>query len=178
MAEASDMISMGDQLSTQIRGNQQWSLLPNFGFLSSVGPTIVVQGRSLYPAFPQILGKMSSAKKAKRLIKEVKQALAHRVYANKFSIQNEMIPAILQEIMTYFKKSSTESMQTLIRYMDDMNLSNEMFKEHLMSLSLSPKLEEDFKKISPGTKANFTRQYNKMHQAITRVKAGNNDKPK
>jgi ribosomal protein L31E len=53
---------------------------------------------------------MSSAKKAKRLIKEVKQALAHRVYANKFSIQNEMIPAILQEIMTYFKKSSTESM--------------------------------------------------------------------
>ena len=78
-----------------------------------------------------MLGKMSSAKKAKRLIRELKQALAHRVQANKFSIQNEMVPLILQEILSYFKKGTTDSMLALIDYMDDMNLSNEMFKEHL-----------------------------------------------
>ena len=81
MAEAADMISLGDQMSTRIRRDQNWSLLPNFGTFSSVAPCLLIKGRSLYPAFPQWLGKNSSHRKAKRLVREIKQALGHRVCA-------------------------------------------------------------------------------------------------
>ena len=51
-----------------------------------------------------------------------------------------------------------------------------MFKEHLMGLNLDPKIKEQFDKIEPGTKANFTRQYNKLHQAITKKTGGKGKK--
>ena len=42
MADAADMISLGDQANIQIRLNQNWSLLPNFGVLSSIGPCLTI----------------------------------------------------------------------------------------------------------------------------------------
>jgi len=72
MADAADMISVGDQANIQIRQNQNWSLLPNFGVLSSIGPCLTVQGRCHYPGFPQWLGKFSSSRKSMRLIRELK----------------------------------------------------------------------------------------------------------
>lgn len=47
-----------------------------------------------------------------------------------------------------------------------------MFKEHLIGLNLDKTVTEAFQKIEPGVKANFTRQYNKMHQAITKKVTG------
>jgi hypothetical protein len=54
--------------------------------------------------------------------------------------------------------------------LDDINVSNEMVKEHMLTLSLNPKVAEQFAAIAPGTKANFTRKYNSAHQAIVRLK--------
>ena len=170
MAEAADMISIGDQLNIQIRSNQNWSLLPNFGICSSVAPCLIAQGRSLYPSFPQWLGKNSSARKAKRLIRELKQAMAHRVSADRFAVQNEMVPYLLQEILYFLKKGTKEAVADLISYLDDLNITNDMVKEHLMILTLDTKIHEQFAKISSGTKAAFTRTYNKGHQDIVRKK--------
>jgi len=86
MAEASDFISQGDQISKQIRTNQEWSLLPNMGFASSVAPAMLVKGYLHFPRFPEWLGKNSSQRKSKRLLKEVKQAMAHRAMADKIAI--------------------------------------------------------------------------------------------
>ena len=86
MANASDMISLGDEVNIQIRMNQNWALLPDYGTLSSVAPMLTVKGNSSYPYFPQILGKMSSAKKSLRLIRELKQKMADRVCTDRYSI--------------------------------------------------------------------------------------------
>ena len=44
LADAADLISIGDQLNIKIRTEQNWSLLPNYGILSSVGPCILANG--------------------------------------------------------------------------------------------------------------------------------------
>ena len=142
MAEAADMISIGDQLNVQIRTNQNWALLPNLGICSTVAPCLIAQGRSLYPWFPAWLGKNSSARKAKRLIRELKQAMAHRVSANRFAVQNEMVPYLLQEILYFLRKGSKDALLDLIAYLDDLNISNEMIKEHLLLLTLDPKIHD------------------------------------
>ena len=78
MADAADYISLGDSVSRQLRTNQDWSLLPNLGFASSIAPVLLVEGSSFYPRFPEWLGKNSSQRKAKRLIREVKKVMGHQ----------------------------------------------------------------------------------------------------
>jgi replication factor C subunit 1 len=109
---------------------------------SSVAPTEIIKGRSLYPSFPQWLGKNSTSRKAKRLIREIKQAMAHRVYADRYAIQNEIVPYLLQEIVTMMKKGTKdpEYLNELILFLDDLRISNAMIKEHLFILSLDKKL--------------------------------------
>lgn len=103
--------------------------------------------------------------------------MGQRISAGRIAIQNEMVPLILGQILKYLKNGSKESVLSLLNYLYDLNITNEMFKEHLLGLNLDPKLKEQFDKIEPGVKANFTRQYNKIHQAITK-KAGGKAKKK
>lgn len=172
MAQASDMMSLGDQMSVQIIQNQNWGLLPNFGMFSSVAPTEIIQGRSLYPGFPQWLGKNSTSRKAKRLIRELKQAMAHRVYADRFAVQNEIVPYLLQEIVTLMKLGvrNSDHLNDLILFLDDLHITNVMIKEHLFILSMDKKLHAKLEDIPPGVKAAFTRKYNKLHQDIVKKK--------
>ena len=60
MAEAAEFISLGDCLNSQLRVNQDWSLLPDVGVCSSIAPCLLVNGRVNYVGFPQWLGKNSS----------------------------------------------------------------------------------------------------------------------
>lgn len=47
--------------------------------------------------------------------------------------------------------------------MHDLGISNEIFKEHLMSLSMDQKLVKDFESLETTVKSAFTREYNKKH---------------
>ena len=79
MAEASEFISIGDTLNKQIRTNQNWALLPNYGICSSVAPSLICRGKIHYPRFPEWLGKNSSQRKSHRQIKEVKFAVGAEI---------------------------------------------------------------------------------------------------
>lgn len=88
---------------------------------------------------------------------------------NRFSVLNEMIPIILEEILTMLKAGETKQ---LIGYLDDLSLSNEMIKEHLIGLSLNKGIQAQFDKIDTRVKTAFTKEYNKLHKDITRVAGG------
>ena len=60
MANASEFISMGDSINTQLRRNQDWSLLPNLGMCAAIAPALILQGKAYYPRFPEWLGENSS----------------------------------------------------------------------------------------------------------------------
>ena len=87
MADAADFMSLGDEINRQVRTNQDWSLLPNLGFASAIAPTLIIKGSLFYPRFPEWLGKNSSQRKSKRLLRELKLALGHKAQASKLAIQ-------------------------------------------------------------------------------------------
>ena len=111
MANASEFISLGDSINTQLRTRQDWSLLPNLGMCAAVAPAMIIQGKSFYPRFPEWLGKNSSQRKSKRQIKELKAVMGMNAYAKKQEIQEIYVPIILRMIyktLTQPGGSSTE----------------------------------------------------------------------
>ena len=88
-----------------------------------------------------------------------------------YSVQAGFVPLLLHEVMNRFKKGDIDG---LLEYLDDMSVTNEMVKEHLLCLDLSGEWAAKFDKIEPKTKAAFTRAYNKMKEGFKRTggKAG------
>jgi hypothetical protein len=56
------------------------------GFSSSIAPSLIIEGTSFYPRFPEWLGKYSSSRKAKRLIRELKKVMGHHAQASRMEI--------------------------------------------------------------------------------------------
>jgi len=56
----------------------------------------------------------------------------------------------------------------LIEYLDSLNITNEMVKEHLMGMSLNKSYQAMFDKVETKTKSAFTKEYNKSHKEITK----------
>jgi len=164
MADAADFISQGDLINTQIRMEQSWALLPDYGTMSSVAPCLAIQGRLTYPAFPQFFGKNSTLRKAKRLQRELKRVVPCSV--SKLGLQVEIVPLMLKQILLFLGRGRID---LAIEYLDDMQITNEMVKEHLLCLSMDQKLNQKLQETDPQLKAAFTREYNKGHKDITRV---------
>lgn len=161
MANAANYISLGDIVNKRVRSDMEWTLLSDCAFASSVAPCHYAQGQSFYPRFPEWLGKNSSGNKAKRLIKELKQALGHRVQCNSMTLLNDYLPLIFDEI---FKPLIKDNVDEAIEIMDELNISNDQFKEHLVTLIYDKKRVAQLEKISTKSKTAFTRAYNATHK--------------
>ena len=164
MADAAELISVGDLINTQIRKEQNWSLLPDYGSMSSVAPCLCTEGRVTFPAFPQYLGKYSKLRKAKRLIRELSQTIPCSI--GRSGILLELVPFLLKNILDWLSRGYIED---VIDFLDDVKITNEMLKEHLISLSMDDKLTQKFEKMDPQLKVALTRQYNKDHKEISRI---------
>ena len=68
--------------------------------------------------------------------------MAHRVYADRVAVQNEVVPYLLQEIVTLMKLGvrNSDHLNDLILFLDDLHITNVMIKEHLFILSMDKKL--------------------------------------
>lgn len=71
IAESSDTIALGDIFNTTIRKNNNYSLLTDYGYLSTIIPSIICSGSMNYPIFPNYLSKYQTFKKNKRLCHEI-----------------------------------------------------------------------------------------------------------
>ena len=58
-----------------------------------------------------------------------------------------------------------------MEFLDDMNISNDLLKEHIMGLSMNKDLIGAFDDLPTQTKSAFTRTYNKTHQDPTKKTA-------
>ena len=87
LAKAAESISYSDIIYKKIRQKNEWSLMPSFGFHSSIYPTQLVHSHTPFPKFPEYflikksllfrwLGKNSSMTKINRESKELKAQMA------------------------------------------------------------------------------------------------------
>lgn len=125
---------------------------------------MITKGSTFYPKFPEWLGKNSSQRKAKRLIRELKKVMGHHAQASKMEIQNEYTQLILSMIFKQLKKHErsreNEDIVELVELMKELGLTQEHFKEHLMSLCMDKKVTDQFEKIDTSTKTAFTKTFN------------------
>jgi replication factor C subunit 1 len=146
------------------------------GFASSVAPCLLVKGSSFYPRFPEWLGKNSSQRKAKRLIRELKKVMGSHAQASRLEIQNDYVKLILLVILKYMKRGK-DYVHVAIDFMQALGLTTEHLKEHLMTLCMDPKTVEAFDALDSQLKAAFTREYNKQHKDdVTKVAGGKKGK--
>ena len=169
MADAAEFISLGDTINRSIRTEQNWALLPQLGICSSVAPCLLVNGKSLYPRFPEWLGKNSTARKSARQIRELKFAMGMQAQANKRAIQNEYVPLVLSLLYKHMSRGEAEE---AIQVLDDFKLTNDLFREHLLDLCINKRAKEAFDKLTTQQKSAFTRAYNKDHKDPTVGKRG------
>lgn len=64
-------------------------------------------------------------------------------------------------------KGGKDSVTSAVELMVDLGITNEIFKEHLMGLSMDQKLVQEFEKLDTQVKSAFTRAYNQKTQSNT-----------
>lgn len=78
-------------------------------------------------------------------------------------IQNDYVKLILAIILKYMKKGK-DSVGKAIDFMQQLGITNEHLKEHLLALCMDKKTVEAFEDLDSQLKAAFTREYNKQHK--------------
>ena len=167
LAQAANFIALGDVVNQKVRGEMQWSLLSDNGFASSIAPCFYTKGSINTPIFPGWLGKNSTCTKSKRLINEIRKAMGHRVLWDNQTLQNDYLPIIFDLIS---EELINENYQKAIDILDEMNISNELFKENIAPLIFDQKKAKKLDKIGAQSKAAFTRTYNATHSTSFKAK--------
>ena len=165
-----DLISNSDVIDKKIRTSQNWSLLSDKGILGSISSCYFSRGILPFPKFPELLGKMSSMRKIKREICELKKYFTN---CNLNSIKNEICSLFLNIIIDYVNNDNyDESLNLMKKY----KISMDVFKENIIDLA-GEKIKKNFEKIGTRIKSNFTKKYNKNFKtSIIKNKKGKTSK--
>eukprot|EP00339_Tiarina_fusa_P001796 CAMPEP_0117047022 /NCGR_PEP_ID=MMETSP0472-20121206/32505_1 /TAXON_ID=693140 ORGANISM="Tiarina fusus, Strain LIS" /NCGR_SAMPLE_ID=MMETSP0472 /ASSEMBLY_ACC=CAM_ASM_000603 /LENGTH=308 /DNA_ID=CAMNT_0004759581 /DNA_START=7 /DNA_END=930 /DNA_ORIENTATION=- len=171
LSSAADSISDGDLFESSIRTQQQWSLMPLHGVLSTVRPAFFMQGtltgRQNFPAW---LGKFSSTKKNYRQLEDIRNHMQSKISATASEVCLQYLPLLKGPLSKPLLSGNPQSgIATVIECMDEYGLSREDWNSifdicHFSSFS-NPILA-----IPSSTKSKFTREFNKSHKAISSSK--------
>jgi len=160
-AMASMSFASADRCSTVVRRHQRWSLLPFTGFMSAAMPSVQVAGYVPFPRFPQVLGKMSTLSKSKRLLRELHGTVQLYCRAPPKAVREEYVDRLYDGVVRILKQDECDSFDiaNAVNLLSSYGLGKEHFVEHLCDLRLQEQ-DDDFKEVSPKVKGSFTRHAN------------------
>jgi len=170
---SSEYISIGDCITTVMRTNNSWELLPNVGLFSCVAPSSLSAGFIKYAKFPQWLGQNSSMRKTCRQTRELMSAMAGKISIPRESLIHDALPTILGEIILRIKMNIEDRIQEAINLMNYFNITINHFKENMMELCTKSIYVKQYNDLPPSNKANFTKIYNRAHADIKVKKKSN-----
>uniref|UniRef100_A0A060T2G1 Replication factor C subunit 1 n=1 Tax=Blastobotrys adeninivorans TaxID=409370 RepID=A0A060T2G1_BLAAD len=172
-AKAAESISDGDLVDRMIHGSQQqWSLMPLHGVLSTVRPASFVagQGRGRYN-FSSFLGQNSKAGKYSRLVQEVSSHARLRVSGDKTEVRLQYLPLLTYRILNPLLEQGSGGVDEVIDTMDNYYLTKEDW-DVIMELGVGPKSGEALAKGLPtAVKTAFTRKYNASDHPVPFMKS-------
>ncbi|RLV96067.1 Replication factor C subunit 1 [Spathaspora sp. JA1] len=166
VAQAADDISQSDLINSLIRSSeQQWSLLPFHGLMSSVRPSFEVAG-SLTDrlAFSSWLGQNSKQMKYQRILQELQYHTRIKTSTTKQELRLDYLTPLWNKLNNHLEDGY--GIDETIEIMDDYFLTKEDFD------NIGELLKQDVK-LTSSEKSNFTRTYNNgMHPTVI-YKTGN-----
>jgi replication factor C subunit 1 len=162
-AAAADAISLGDRVDSLIHGsNQEWSLAPLHGMMSSVLPAYYVHGGMAGRMdFAGWLGQNSRAGKCQRLLTELEKHTFLHTRAGRLGLRLDYLDVILAgSILGPLQSAGQEGIQRVIDFMDAYSLSRDDL-DSLLELSLNPACNAAaFAKVPTTVRSALTRRYN------------------
>ncbi|CAD7925639.1 unnamed protein product [Amoebophrya sp. A25] len=159
VAFAADLIATGDIYNKVMRKENQWSLLPDIGVVSSIYPTQRVNGFRNFPDFPQWLGKNSSANKSKRLVKELHEAL----WSKTSLTPDQMICSGFTELLyiKVMKLLKAGDITAAAQQLDKLGLSKDHLMTQLSECRTPFELRDDYKLLDSDVKKKLTNELKK-----------------
>jgi replication factor C subunit 1 len=155
---AAEEISFGDLINQRLWRTQDWSLLPHVVH-STVAAARTVQGPAPFQIFPQLLGKNSKRAKHRRLLEEVGRIRHQSVRSMRLYELEPMEKILLQPL-----QKEKPDIKGAIQRMDAIHLTRDHLVENITENLFYPT------EIPTKVKTAFTREYNKGHQGVRKVK--------
>ncbi|KAH3664129.1 hypothetical protein OGAPHI_004843 [Ogataea philodendri] len=175
LEEASDAISQSDLVSQLIRGSeQQWSLAPFHGVISSIIPGSKVAGNMVgRTAFTSWLGQNSKKMKYDRLLQELQYHSSIKTKTNNQELRLNYLPLMIKRLSDPLIKRGSEGIDEILSFMDEYYLTKEDW-DALMEFGVGPKgrMEQRLKSIPTAVKSGFTRKYNSYTHPTVIYKTG------
>ncbi|KAL4431684.1 hypothetical protein ABPG74_017313 [Tetrahymena malaccensis] len=162
LVDATSSIANSDLLSKSIRQGGNWSLLPNFAFMSCIYPCDkICEDKPIYPRFPEWLGKFQTTKKTTRELREFRVSLSKSISGSRFAVKFDYVPFLLKIILNHLKKGRSQDIESVLDYLEYYNIKPQHLKEHLNDLQY-PK--QDYYGVVPSdVKTKLTKEYNKRY---------------
>jgi replication factor C subunit 1 len=160
---AAEEISFGDLINQRLWRTQDWSLLPHVVH-STVAAARTVQGPAPFQIFPQLLGKNSKRAKHRRLLEEVGRIRHQSVRSMRLYELEPMEKILLQPL-----QKEKPDIKGAIQRMDAIHLTRDHLVENMAENLFYPT------EIPTKVKTAFTREYNKGHQGVRKVKGDPED---
>lgn len=136
--------------------------MPSYGFMSCVYPTEKISESCGFPQFPAWLGKNSSERKNRRLVREVKNMLFCQSFCScNSAIRLEYVSLLTHQLAGLLKDDHIE---TAIQMMDYYNLTPAVINEHLATLANAPDKTNPLTSLASNVKSKLTRLFNKFHE--------------
>lgn len=175
VASAADSISQSDGINSLIRSSeQQWSLLPFHGVMSTVRPAQEVNGSIVARInFSSWLGQNSKAMKNQRLLQELQYHTRLRTSTSKTEMRLDYVPVLRDAMTQPLIRFGEEGIQPVIDIMDHYFLTKEDW-DSVLDFGVGTKRGADLLKgINTKTKSAFTRKYNGTQHPVAIYKTGN-----
>lgn len=175
IAKAADCISQSDSINSLIRSSeQQWSLLPFHGVMSTVAPAAQVNGRITSRInFSSWLGNNSKSMKNQRLLQEVQYHTRLRTSTSKSELRLDYVPAMREAFTRPLIEEGEEGIAPVIEYMDHYYLSKDDW-DSILGFGVGAAEEKALlSKINTKVKSAMTRKYNSTLHPVAIYKTGN-----
>ncbi|KAG7663930.1 rfc1 [[Candida] subhashii] len=165
VAQAADDISISDSINSLIRSSeQQWSLLPFHGLMSTVKPSYEVAGNMTGRLnFSGWLGQNSKQMKFQRMLQEIQYHTRIKTSTTKQELRLDYLPVLYKKVSTPLKSSDFEG---AIEVMDEYFLTKEDLD------NIGDMLKQEIK-LDSKAKGAFTRAYNSAVHPTVIYKTGN-----
>lgn len=175
VADAADDISSSDQINSLIRSSeQQWSLLPFHAVMSTVKPSMAIngalQGRVNFTSW---LGNNSKTLKYLRLLQELQYHTRMRTSTSKTELRLDYMAALGDRMTIPLLEEGEGGIEKVVETMDYYFMSRDDWDAVLDFGVGNNKGADIVKKIPTKVKSAFTRKYNSAQHPVAIYKTGN-----
>lgn len=170
VASAADSILASDGINSLIRSSeQQWSLLPFHGVMSTVRPALEVCGKIVSRInFALWLGQNSKGTKNQRLLQELQYHARLRTLTSKSEMRLDYVP-VLRGVMTKpLVEQGEDGIASVIDTLDHYYLTKDDW-DSVLELGVGVPMPN----IATKVKSAFTRRYNGLQHPVAIYRTGN-----